>query len=258
MPGQPLTLDERLTEEQNRTTFREALLSCWRRIPVEGSDTGDHTFTFRLPILGELPTLSVGFDHVSDLHLVNTRDDSPRIGRFLEAFPQLVSVDIQGYELTGIPEAIFRMKRLNTLSLPACGLTLSPRDVAGLANLDNLDLLHLHDNPLGLTPDLSNLQGLTDLDLSTTGIREIPKGVLDNFNWMELDLSGNEIREMPDELMEVPAYVADRYDLRGNPFSAQAMQRIRAYYQETGLTLNVDGVLEHPPVSGRPSGEIED
>ncbi|WP_248742492.1 MULTISPECIES: dermonecrotic toxin domain-containing protein [unclassified Pseudomonas] len=258
LPGQPLTHDERLIEEQNRTAFSEALLSCWRRIPVEGSDTGDHTFTFRLPILGDLPTLSVGFDHVSDLHLVNTRDDSPRIGRFLEAFPQLVSVDIQGYELTGIPEAIFRMKRLNTLSLPACGLTLSPQDVAGLASLDSLDLLHLHDNPLGLTPDLSDLQGLTDLDLSTTGIREIPKGVLGNFNWMELDLSGNEITEMPDELMEVPAYVGDRYDLRGNPFSVQAMQRIRAYYQETGMTLNVDGVLEHPPVRGRPSVEIED
>lgn len=219
---------------------------------------GDHDFTFRLTIQGELPTLSADFGHVSDLYLANTHDESPRVGRFLEAFPNLVSIDIRGYGLTGIPEAIFRMKRLNTLSLPACNLTLSPRDVAGLAILDGLDLLHLHDNPLGLTPDLSNLQGLTDLDLSTTGIREIPKGVLDNFNWMELDLSGNEISEIPDELMEVPAYVGDRYDLRGNPFSPRAMQRIRAYYQETGLTLNVDGVLEHPPVRGRPSVEIED
>jgi Leucine-rich repeat (LRR) protein len=256
--GQPLTQDERLAEEQNRAQLREALLSCWRKTPVEGSDVGDHDFTFRLTIQGELPTLSADFGHVSDLYLANTHDESPRVGRFLEAFPNLVSIDIRGYGLTNIPEAIFRMKRLNTLSLPACDLTLSPRDVAGLANLDGLDLLHLHDNPLGLTPDLSNLQGLTDLDLSTTGIREIPKGVLENFNWMEVDLSGNEISEIPDELMEVPAHVGDRYDLRGNPFSARAMQRIRAYYQETGMTLNVDGVLEHPPVRSRPSVEIED
>ncbi|WP_065261782.1 dermonecrotic toxin domain-containing protein [Pseudomonas bananamidigenes] len=256
--GQPLTREERLAHEQNRTQFKEALLSCWRKTPVEGSAVGDHDFTFRLPILGELPTLSADFGHVSDLYLENTHDESPRVGRFLEAFPNLVSIDIRGYGLTNIPEAIFRMKRLNTLSLPACNLTLSPRDVAGLANLDGLDLLHLHDNPLGLTPDLRNLHELTDLDLSTTGIREIPKGVLENFNWMELDLSGNEISEMPDELMEVPAYVGDRYDLRGNPFSARAMQRIRAYYQETGMTLNVDGVLEHPPVQTRPSVEMED
>ncbi|MDL5593024.1 hypothetical protein QS468_09945 [Bacillus subtilis] len=256
--GQPLTQDERLAEEQNRAQFKEALLTCWRETPVEGSDVRDHDFTFRLTILGELPTLSADFGHVSDLYLASTHDDLPRIGRFLDAFPNLVSIDIRGYGLTNIPEAIFRMKRLNTLSLPACDLTLSPRDVAGLANLDGLDLLHLHDNPLRLTPDLSNLQGLTDLDLSTTGIREIPKGVLGNFNWMEVDLSGNEISEMPDELMEVPAYVGDRYDLRGNPFSPQAMQRIRAYYQETGMTLNIDDVLEHPPVRSRPSVEMED
>ncbi|RIJ10766.1 hypothetical protein DXT77_13450 [Pseudomonas sp. 91RF] len=258
LTGLPLSPEDRLLEEQHRSAFREALLTCWRKTPVEGADAREFHFVFRLPIHGELPTMSADFGHVSDLHLVSTSDYSPRIGRFLEGFRNLESVDIQGYELTHIPEAIFQMRRLNTLSLPACDLTLSPRDVAGLATLDNLDLLHLHDNPLGLTPDLSNLQGLTDLDLSTTGIREIPKGVLDNFNWMELDLSGNEISEMPDELMEVPAYVGDRYDLRGNPFSAQAMQRIRAYYQETGMTLNVDGVLEHPPVRSRPSVEMED
>jgi len=256
--GLPLTPEERLLEEQNRSTFREALLTCWRKTPVEGADAREHHFVFRLPIRGELPTLSADFGHVSDLHLVSTSDDSPRIGRFLEAFRNLESVDIQGYELNHIPEAILQMRRLNTLSLPACDLTLSPRDVAGLATLENLDLLHLHDNPLGLTPDLSNLQGLTDLDLSTTGIREIPKGVLENFNWMEVDLSGNEISEMPDELMEVPAYVGDRYDFRGNPFSARAMQRIRAYYQLTGMTLNVDGVLEHPTLPTRPSVEMED
>ncbi|WP_323162320.1 dermonecrotic toxin domain-containing protein [Pseudomonas glycinae] len=256
--GLPLPADQRLMQEQIRTALREALLTCWRKTPVEGADASDHQFAFRLPIMGELPTLTADFGHVSDLYLVSTSNHSPRIGRFLEAFTHLESVDIQGYDLPSIPEAVFRMKRLTTLSLPTCNLTLSPQDVAGLASLDQLDLLHLHNNPLGLTPDLSNLQNLTDLDLSTTGIREIPKGVLENLNWMEVDLSGNEITEMPDALMEVPAHVGDRYDLYGNPFSAQAMQRIRAYYQETGMTLNVDDVMEHPQVQTRPSAEIED
>jgi len=258
LTGLPLSPRERLAEEQIRSALREALLRCWRKTPVEGASTAGHHFTFRLSVMGQLPTLSVSFSHVSDLYLTSISDHWPRIGRFLEAFPSLESIDIRGYDLAGIPQAIFHMRRLNTLSLPSCRITLSPSDVAGLNTLDGLDLLHLHDNPLGLTPDLSNLQGLTDLDLSTTGIREIPPGVLENFNWMEVDLSGNEITEMPDELMEVPAHVGDRYDLRGNPFSARAMQRIRAYYQQTGMTLNVDGVMVHPPVQTRAGVEIED
>ena len=251
--GMPLSPDERLHEEQNRAAFSEALLTCWRQIPVEGGNAADHQFTSNLSIRGELPTLHVDFNHVSDFYLVNTDNHWPRLGRLLEAFPNLEHVDIRGYDLGTLPEAIFRMKRLTTLSLPACRITLTAREVNGLAGLHSLELLHLHDNPLGLTPDLSNLQRLNDLDLSTTGIREVPKGVLENHNWMEIDLSGNEITDIPAELQEVPAYVGDRYDLRGNPFSNEAMNRIRAYYQETGHTLNVDNVVGQQ-VLAAPSG----
>lgn len=256
--GQPLDAAERLKEEQNRARFKEELLTCWRKTPLEGADIDDHRFASSLPLRGELPTLTAQFGHVSDLYLLSVSDHSPRIGRFLEAFPSLDSLDIRGYDLRTVPEAIFRMGRLTSLSLPECNITLTPNDVHGLAGLHTLELLHLQDNPLGLAPDLSNLQALTDLDLSTTGIREIPRGALGNFNWMEIDLSGNEISEMPDELMEVPAYVGDRYDLRGNPFSIRAMNRIRAYFQETGNTLNVDGILDHPPQVIRPGVNVED
>lgn len=256
--GLPSGAQERLQEEHDRTDFAQALLMCWRKTPVEGAHIADHRFTSTLSIRGELPTLHVEFSHVSDLYLVNTGAHWPRLGRFLEAFPNLEHVDIRGYDLGTVPEAIFRMNRLITLSLPACRITLTPQEVNGLAGLHTLELLHLHDNPLGLTPDLSNLQSLNDLDLSATGIREIPRGVLENHNWMEIDLSGNEITEVPDELQEVPAYVGDRYDLRGNPFSPEAMNRIRAYYQQTGHTLNVDNVFGQQAPETRPGVVIED
>ncbi|WP_192562084.1 dermonecrotic toxin domain-containing protein [Pseudomonas gozinkensis] len=256
--GLPLNADQRLHEEQNRAAFSETLLTCWRQIPVEGANAADHQLTSTLSIMGELPTLRADFSHVSDLYLVNSADHWPRVGRFLEAFPGLEHVDIRGYDLSTVPEAIFRMNRLTTLSLPACRITLTAREVNGLAGLHSLELLHLQDNPLKLAPDLSNLQHLSDLDLSTTGISEIPRGVLGNHNWMEIDLSGNEIIEVPDELQDVPAYVGDRYDLRGNPFSPEAMNRIRAYYQETGHTLNVDNVVGQQAPVTRPGVAIED
>jgi len=255
--GRPLTAHERVLEENHRAAFREALLTCWRKAPLDDSIATDHDFTFSLPIQGELPTLGADFGHVKDLYLLGAGGHSIRLGYFLEAFPNLEMLDIQDYDLLRIPSAILRMRRLKILALPSCNITLTAADVAGLASLENLNLLHLHDNPLELTPDLSNLQGLNDLDLSVTGIREIPKGVLDNLNWIEMDLSGNEISEVPNELMELPAYVGDRYDLRGNPFSTRAMNLIRAYYQQTGHTLNVDGVATHPQVLTRPDVDME-
>ncbi|KIF56341.1 hypothetical protein QS95_24655 [Pseudomonas fluorescens] len=258
LTGLPLSTQERLQEEYNRALLAEGLLMCWRKIPVEGGSVAEHRFTSTVSVRGELPTLQVELSHVSDFYLVNTADHWPRLGRFLDAFPNLEHVDIRGYDLGTVPEAIFRMNRLTTLSLPACRITLTSHEVNGLAGLHSLELLHLQDNPLTLTPDLSNLQRLSDLDLSTTGIREIPRGVLENHNWMEIDLSGNEITEVPDELLEVPAYIGDRYDLRGNPFSAEAMNRIRMYYQETGHTLNVDNVVGQQAPVTRPGVAMED
>lgn len=256
--GEPLSADERLLEEQKREAFKEALLTCWRKTPVEDSDVDNYGFTSNLSILGELPTLSADFGHVPEMFLLGTGDYSPRIGRFLESFPNLDNLAIRDYNLGNLPDALFKMGRLTALSLPECNVTLTPDTVTALAGMHNLEVLNLRDNPLVLTPDLSNLQGLTDLDLSGTGITEFPNGVLGNFQWNEIDLSGNAITEVPQELMEVPAEISDRYDLRGNPFSAPSMERIRAYYHETGQTLNVDNAIGQPPAVIRADVDIED
>ncbi|MCU0118939.1 hypothetical protein N8H74_11795 [Pseudomonas sp. B2M1-30] len=255
---QPLTDAELLLEAQKRNNFRDALLRCWRNIPVEGSEVASHGFASRLSIMGELPSLNADFSHVPELFLLGYGDHTPRIGQFLDAFPNLDSLDIRGYFLPDIPEAVFSMGRLTSLSLPDCDLTLTAQSVTSLAGMDNLQILHLHDNPLALTPDLSNLQSLTDLDLSNAGLSEIPPGVLTNHNWSEVDLSNNLITDIADELMDVPAYVGDRYDLQNNPLSEQARRRIRAYYEETGLTLNVDNIAGQPGTVNRPGGDIED
>ena len=151
------------------------------------------------------------------------------------------------------------MSQLTALSLPDCEISLTPESVAALAGMDKLEVLNLRDNPLGLTPDISNLHSLTDLDLSDTGITEIPKGTLENLHWNEIDLSGNAITDVPEEIMDVPASVGDRYDLRNNPLSPQSLARVRAYYQETGNNLNVNGIDGMPrPPEMRPDLEIED
>ncbi|MBX8472578.1 hypothetical protein K5E37_26395 [Pseudomonas sp. RIT778] len=256
--GQPLPETARLRQEQLRSQFAEALLTCWRKIPMEDSSLDSYGFSHTVSFLGELPTLGARFPYVPDLFLVGDGHSS-RLGRFLEAFPGLDSLAIRECNLGDIPKDIFTMSQLTALSLPDCEISLTPESVAALAGMDKLEVLNLRDNPLGLTPDISNLHSLTDLDLSDTGITEIPKGTLENLHWNEIDLSGNAITDVPEEIMDVPASVGDRYDLRNNPLSPQSLARVRAYYQETGNNLNVNGIDGMPrPPEMRPDLEIED
>lgn len=256
--GQPLPETARLRQEQLRSQFAEALLTCWHKIPMEDSSLDSYGFSHTVSFLGELPTLGAQFPYVPDLFLVGDGHSS-RLGRFLEAFPGLDSLAIRECNLGDIPEDIFTMSQLTALSLPDCEISLTPESVAALASMDKLEVLNLRDNPLGLTPDISNLHSLTDLDLSDTGITEIPKGTLENLHWNEIDLSGNAITDVPEEIMDVPASVGDRYDLRNNPLSPQSLARVRAYYQETGNNLNVNGIDGTPrPPEMRPDLEIED
>ncbi|NYH10428.1 dermonecrotic toxin domain-containing protein [Pseudomonas moraviensis] len=256
--GQPLPETARLRQEQLRVQFAEALLTCWRKIPMEDSSLDSYGFSHTVRFIGELPTLGAAFPYVPDLFLVGDGSSS-RLGRFLEAFPGLDSLAIRECNLGNIPEDIFTMNRLTALSLPDCEIRLTSESVAALAGMDRLEVLNLRDNPLELTPDISNLHSLTDLDLSDTGITEIPKGALENLHWNEIDLSGNAITDVPEEIMDVPASVGDRYDLRNNPLSPQSLARVRAYYQETGNNLNVNGIDGTPrPPQMRPDMEIED
>lgn len=258
LDGQPLPETERLRQEQLRTQFAEALQTCWRQIPMEDSSLDSYGFSHTVSFIGELPTLGAPFPYVPDLYLVGDGHSS-RLGRFLEAFPGLDSLAIRECNLGDIPKDIFTMSQLTALSLPDCEISLTPESVAALAGMDKLEVLNLRDNPLGLTPDVSNLHGLTDLDLSDTGITDIPRGALENLHWNEIDLSGNAITDVPEEIMDVPAAVGDRYDLRDNPLSTESKARIRAYYHETGNNLNVAGIDDTPrPAEMRLDLEIED
>lgn len=255
--GEPLSETARSHQEQLRSQFAEELLTCWRKVPLEDSTLDAYAFNHAINFAGDLPILGTEFPHVHDLYLTGD-GHSTRLGHFLEAFPNIDSLAIRAIHLGDIPKDIYTLNRLTALSLSDCGISLTPESVAALAGMDKLEVLNLSDNPLGLTPDLSNLQSLTELDLSHTGISEIPKGVLENLHWGEIDLSGNAITEVPETLMEVPPTIGDRYDLGGNPLSAQSLARIRAYYEETGNDLNVAGIDGTPPPQVRPDMEIED
>lgn len=193
-------------------------------------------------ITGELPTLSADFSHVSALELQSV-DGVTRIGRFLDAFPNLKSLRLQECDLGTLPEAVFKMGRLRSLSLPECRITLSAESANALAGMEQLDYLDLSANPLGHTPDLSQMKGIATVLLAETGITEVPRGLLqlEELDWA--DLSDNAITDIPSDIMEVPVEVAENINLRGNPFSEESVLRLIDYFESTGTDFGVEEVI---------------
>jgi Leucine-rich repeat (LRR) protein len=257
--GNPLSANEMFVEHGKREEFKQRLEQCWRKIPTEGPTVSDQGFTSPLSIMGDLPVLTAEFDHVPELYLTSDANTGSTASRFLEYFPNLDSLTVRGFQLHNIPEAVFRMGRLTVLNLPECGITLTPETVNALAGMDNLDYLNLRNNPLGLTPDLSQMSDISSLNLSRTGITEIPRGVLSIQTWTDVDLSNNAITEMPAELLQVNPDVAESFNFNHNPFTNESLQRIAAYYRATEVDLGVDAVANMPvPPDEAPDTDIED
>eukprot|EP01030_Chromulinospumella_sphaerica_P005501 gene5501-5380_t len=109
-----------------------------------------------------------------------------------------------------------------------------------------------------LTADFSHV-GISTLNLSHTGITELPAGLLNIDTLTDVDLSHNAITEMPAELMEVHPDRSDGFDFSGNPFSEESLQRIAAYFRKTGNDLNIDGIANRPAAPDEaPDIDMED
>jgi Leucine-rich repeat (LRR) protein len=219
----PLAGDALRQETANRTAFKESLEHCWRRITQDGSS--EFEFSSSIPILGELPVLSADFGHVSTLKLTCETDVAPRIGQFLKHFPNVQNLQIQGYQLGNIPEVILDMEELTVLSLPGCDIALTEQTVHALSRMNNLSRLNLNNNPLTVTPDLSQMTALSWLDLSGTELREIPSGLLDRPHLTYADLSNNYIIELPADLSNASRTY---FNFSGNRLSPESLQHVEA------------------------------
>jgi Leucine-rich repeat (LRR) protein len=244
--GEPFSADQLAAEQANRDELKQALEKCWQR-ESEQDDFNDaleptYELTVRTVINGELPTLSADFSHVSALE-IHSAEGATRLGRFLKSFPNLKSLQLRECDLGNIPDAVFNMGRLHSLSLPDCRVSLSAETAHALAEMEQLDYLDLGFNPLGRAPDLSQMPELSTVLLNDTGITEIPDGLLrlTDLDWA--DLSMNAITEVPSDLLELPVEVAENITLRGNSFSQESLARLTRYFELTRADFGVDEVI---------------
>jgi Leucine-rich repeat (LRR) protein len=246
--GQPFTPHQLSNEHLIRDEFRNRLEQCWRRESdpedIDPPQAPIYELNLSAGITGELPELPADFAHVTHLYMRSRRGRTSGATRFLERFPNLRHLTIYEYQLGNIPEAIFRMADLTHLALSGCHITLTEQTALELAQMERLDLLDLSDNPLGRTPDISQMTDLTVLLLDSTDISELPHGLLQLKNLRVANLNDNAIAHIPSDILELPLEFAGKINLRDNPLDEESVQRLIAYFRRTNIDFGVIAVID--------------
>ncbi|UVL44913.1 hypothetical protein LOY57_19755 [Pseudomonas moraviensis] len=225
--GTSTTFEEDPREINARRSFARQLKLFWRSRTAFGRAD---ELRANAEFSGTMPVLSANFDHVSRLNLIGNRNLSA-IAPFLERFPNLTTLRLDGFDLDTTTLAGVSLPGLSELELKNCGVILTPENQAALVSLNNLRRLDLSDNPLGTFPDLNLLPELRYIDLSNSGLTVVPDGLASHPNQPIAVLTGNRITDLPDALFDIPATRSDGIYLSDNPLSAAARDKIKAYYR---------------------------
>ena len=258
----PIDEQTRAQDQLSRRNFKTLLEEAWRRESIEDEESLDDELTHKVeiltPILGDLPQLNADFSHVSSFNL-SGNGTTTSVDGTLRSFTHLQSLILDKCSLGALPDSIQYMPKLSTLAMEECVIRLTPATRGALANLSQLEFLDLSHNSLVLAPDVSSLHQLSALHLSNAGLREVPEGVFRLDQLHTLDLSDNGISEIPVDLLHTRAPFNEESDLRGNPLSAPSLERLRQYYQRTGVDFQVQAATvdaqDNPLVVTYPDSE---
>lgn len=185
-------------QRAHRQRFSQQINQAWRR------DDGA-TLTLEEMQINTLPPLLARFDHITRLEIDNLGlEQIP--ADFLPCFPNLRSLRIARnpqMAAESLFDALGNFPNLETLELPANGLgELSETAHATFGRLRRLRTLNLRGNPIVRSPNLAHMNFLKRLDLSDCGLTHWPEGLTalmawDDFELRVVDLSGNQITELP-------------------------------------------------------------
>lgn len=154
---------------------------------------------------------------------------------FLKGFTGLQFLTLEGITLDTFPSEIFQMRGLESLTLKRCALRLSEASAEGLSRIETLKSLGLNDNPLGISPHLGFMKGLRDVYLHGAGLTEMPTGLPDLEYLSRVDLTSNDIIEVPDGFFDIPDTRAIDVDLSDNPLGLEAIASINEYLERASL-----------------------
>ncbi len=225
----------------SRKIAAELIEEGFRRFHWATNEEGKNLCTLNLDgmRIGKVPTLppSVSFDHIEQLSMRNMAlgDD---VAHFLKSFKQLELLELGSNTITRLPEVLSHMPRLQRLSLAGNQLKLTEQTLAKLNSLSTLRYLNLDKNPLGATPDFSQMTQLRRLSLQETGITELPEGLSNSVHIELMNLTGNKIKELPDWLFQKTRHFTSALKLGLNPFSERSKTHLENYRDNFGIGMD--------------------
>ncbi|HCT06569.1 MAG TPA: hypothetical protein DIW86_14510, partial [Pseudomonas sp.] len=250
----PIDADDPLGLNLGRRSYAALQIRrAWRRetrLAYVGGLLDAYTLDLQLDGSNTLPDADFilgtrGFEHIEYLKI--SGDSFPATGNaFLGKFTGLKSLRLDCM-LTDLPTSITDMTQLENLDLSDNHIVLTQASRQRLANLTTLEMLTLDGNPLGLTPDVSAMHHLLNLNLQRTDISQWPIGAEHLTHLHSLQLQENRITTIPQSLFTNPAMrMANRGTmLHGNPLDAATRQRLNEYRQRTNTVLGgaMPGIL---------------
>jgi len=221
----------------SRRQVAYAIEKCWRRIARPNQPTT--TLTLERNPVGPLPTLTEqDVAHVRSLSIKDMQAGD-ELAYFLKPFKGLVTLKLDRNQLTRLPEVLSHMPDLEHLSLQGNQIQLTEHTLRKLTDMRQLRTLWLSGNRLGATINVSKMLDLKELLLRDTHATELPVG-LSRLPYLDfVDLRGNQIRELPQWLFQLPDRFALAINLRHNPVSAPSQTRLAAYRSRTGIGMGL-------------------
>lgn len=182
----------------------------------------------------DLPQLPANaFGHVYCLDMSNLSVPLDELDRFLGAFTHVETLNLSHDRLTSLPVALGELRRITDLNLAFNELTLNPFMQGRLNVLRELKKLSLQGNRVSHL-DVSSLTRLESLDLSESGIKTWPGGVLQLPLLRQLNLNRSAITQIPQAAFQGHDQLMLGTHLRGCRLTPASCAELLAYAHRTG------------------------
>lgn len=220
----------------DRRRAADRILGCWRE-SLQAAPAGGSELDVSDLNTGDLPPLTLSFEHVGTLNVSGMRLTAQGSDGFFRAFTRVQRLSLNRNGLDRLPPALSECKQLIRLEANHNDLRAHEPVQAQLRTLPGLEHLDLGDNTLAEF-DVTGLNRLRTLDLRGNLLGEWPQGVLEAPALTTLTLSNNQIESIPaDALLPAHGRLMEGTDLSDNLLLEEDLRRLRDYLDDTGRGL---------------------
>ena len=114
----------------------------------------------------------------------------------------LKNLDLSNNQIFFLNDAVTNVQNLEELNLTNNPLIELPSSIGNLINLEKISISSA--NLDSIPESFGELDSLNFIFINSTEIRTIPSGIVTNQNLIELNLVGNEIESLPEDLCDLP------------------------------------------------------